>query len=465
MRLFAIFIFCFEICAGLRVAETDCSGGKCSSVSQEKTSGPAAPDQNEPRDQYACCACGGATYDITFIGKWSKVTYPRHFPGRMASWSRLIGSSHSKDYIVWQYGGMASPGVTSVSEWGAVERLEKEMKDQGEKVFRIIKTRMPLYTGEGQVSTTFKADSRRNLVSAVAKLFPSPDWNVGIDRINLCDGNCTWRRSVVKDLYPWDAGTDDGITFTSANSKSVPQQPIRNITTTTHPRGSFPKKDGSDITRPFGQIKLQLMQTFGECGNPAPLPFPERPPRIHCKFSRWSSWKPCSVTCGRGVQLRGRAVIKREMNDGIACPHLLESRPCIQPNCPVTVDPTVNTPKPANCKLSPWSSWSGCRGVCHKGGRFRSRTILQKAEPGGKSCPDMNSLIKVRRCRLPKCPPEKANDCIVTGWSPWTPCSKKCNRGRKFRVRKIIKSEKNDGASCPTKLKERRRCTPVKCPA
>jgi len=31
---------------------------------------------------------------------------------------------------------MASPGVTSVSEWGAVERLEKEMKDQGENVFR-----------------------------------------------------------------------------------------------------------------------------------------------------------------------------------------------------------------------------------------------------------------------------------------------------------------------------------------
>ena len=74
-------------------------------------------------------------------------------------------------------------------------------------ILRIIKTRV-LYTGEGQVSTSFKADSRRNLVSAVAKLYPSPDWNVGIDRINLFDGNCTWRRTVVKDLYPWDAGNE-----------------------------------------------------------------------------------------------------------------------------------------------------------------------------------------------------------------------------------------------------------------
>jgi len=56
-----------------------------------------------------------------------------------------------------------------------------------------------------------------------------------------------------------------------------------------------------------------------------------------------------------------------------------------------------------------------------------------------------------------------SSDCVVTGWSPWTPCSKRCNRGRKFRVRKIIKSERNDGASCPTKLKERRKCIPVKC--
>lgn len=55
-------------------------------------------------------------------------------------------------------------------------------------------------------------------------------------------------------------------------------------------------------------------------------------------------------------------------------------------------------------------------------------------------------------------------DCIVTGWSPWTSCSKKCNRGKKFRVRKIIKSEKKDGVSCPTKLKDRTRCRMQPCP-
>ena len=60
--------------------------------------------------------------------------------------------------------------------------------------------------------------------------------------------------------------------------------------------------------------------------------------------------------------------------------------------------------------------------------------------------------------------PFHLSDCIVTGWSPWTSCSKKCNRGRKYRIRKIVKSERNDGASCPTKLRERRKCVPTKCP-
>lgn len=74
--------------------------------------------------------------------------------------------------------------------------------------------------------------------------------------------------------YP---GTDDGKTFKSPNIKSVPQQPIRNITTNTHKLGSFPGQGDRGVTQPFGQIEIQLMQTFGECnGKPGRPPFPEK---------------------------------------------------------------------------------------------------------------------------------------------------------------------------------------------
>ena len=38
-------------------------------------------------------------------------------------------------------------------------------------------------------------------------------WPVGISALDLCLPNCTWSGDVHIDLYPWDSGTDDGITY------------------------------------------------------------------------------------------------------------------------------------------------------------------------------------------------------------------------------------------------------------
>lgn len=42
---------------------------------------------------------------------------------------------------------------------------------------------------------------------------PSPDWVVGISGLNLCKADCSWEDSFDIDLFPWDAGTDNGITY------------------------------------------------------------------------------------------------------------------------------------------------------------------------------------------------------------------------------------------------------------
>lgn len=44
-------------------------------------------------------------------------------------------------------------------------------------------------------------------------LGPSPDWVVGINGLNLCLKNCTWTENLVIDLFPYDAGTDGGVTY------------------------------------------------------------------------------------------------------------------------------------------------------------------------------------------------------------------------------------------------------------
>lgn len=42
---------------------------------------------------------------------------------------------------------------------------------------------------------------------------PSPDWFVGVAALNLCLRNCSWTDSKIIPLYPWDAGTDSGISY------------------------------------------------------------------------------------------------------------------------------------------------------------------------------------------------------------------------------------------------------------
>lgn len=42
---------------------------------------------------------------------------------------------------------------------------------------------------------------------------PSPDWVVGVSGLDLCLKDCSWVESKVIDLFPYDAGTDNGISY------------------------------------------------------------------------------------------------------------------------------------------------------------------------------------------------------------------------------------------------------------
>ena len=68
------------------------------------------------------------------------------------------------------------------------------------------------------------------LVTLVTKAGPSPDWFVGVSALNLLD-NGDWAREKEVPLIAWDAGTDSGVNFTSADRPTRPRQPIARITT------------------------------------------------------------------------------------------------------------------------------------------------------------------------------------------------------------------------------------------
>jgi hypothetical protein len=97
----------------------------------------------------------------------------------------------------------------------------------------------------GAVTVEFDASVDCPLVSVVTMIAPSPDWFLGVSGLNLlADG--AWVEQEVVALYPYDAGTDSGATYTSRNAPMASPELIYRIETeplvvegTVPPLGTF----------------------------------------------------------------------------------------------------------------------------------------------------------------------------------------------------------------------------------
>ncbi|XP_075705040.1 spondin-2 [Rhinoderma darwinii] len=294
-----------------------------------------------------CTAEEIAKYSIVFTGKWSQTSFPKQYPlyRPPAQWSSLLGVSHSSDYHMWKRLDHASNGVRDFAEKGEAWALMKEIQAAGEKIQSVhgIFSTPSISSGTGQSSTELETHSRHPYVSFMVRIVPSPDWFVGIDSINLCDGK-TWKKSVSIDLHPYDAGTDSGFTFSSPNFATMPQGTVTKITSSSpnHPANSFfyPRlKNLPPIAKvTFRKLKgkitsfLDIASNVTTTGNEIEENVSETP--LDCEVSSWSPWGLCKGSCGsNGVKSRTRYIRMKAANNGTACPSLIEDKECEPENC------------------------------------------------------------------------------------------------------------------------------------
>lgn len=173
-----------------------------------------------------------ARYRLTFNASWDADTHPVNFPGASAHFSPLIGAVHNEQIIVWQGGQFASDGIEQMAETGATGTLTQELQlaNVDGTVDSII-SGPGVAISPGQASVEFNVSSSYPLVTVVTMIAPSPDWFVGVHGQTLLRADGTFADSVVVDLAAYDAGTDNGSRFTSANDDSQPPQPIDLVTT------------------------------------------------------------------------------------------------------------------------------------------------------------------------------------------------------------------------------------------
>ncbi|NOH61161.1 spondin domain-containing protein [Vibrio sp. RE88] len=170
-----------------------------------------------------------ASYVLTFTSNWSSVTFPTNYPSN-AHFSPLIGMTHNSAASLFKSGTLATTGLEEVAETGGTNSIKSEIGDiqnLGNSQSLIEGNGLP--TGQTQVQVQFSVDTDFPLVSVITMVAPSPDWFVGVDSLNLYQ-NGAWVDDLTVELKVYDSGTDDGVTFTSANVDSSPKTNVSLLT-------------------------------------------------------------------------------------------------------------------------------------------------------------------------------------------------------------------------------------------
>ncbi len=178
-------------------------------------------------------------YRVTYEGLWSSSTHPTDFPGG-AHWSPFIGLTHNEDVSLFETRTSASAGIQEVAETGGTTNIEAEIaaiiaSGNGRDQVKGETFDSPGTSNEVLIGL----DSAHTYVSLVSMVAPSPDWFVACENINLNFGG-RWIDKYEAPVRVYDAGTDDGTTYTSGDAVTTPQGEIIQIS-------SGPLWNGNDV--------------------------------------------------------------------------------------------------------------------------------------------------------------------------------------------------------------------------
>lgn len=163
---------------------------------------------------------GDVCYRVSFTEVWNAANFPTQYP-TSSHFSPLIGAAHGPAADFYEMGQSASAGIESMAETGGTSVLSGEVQtaiDAGDALQEIRGDGIP--HSETSTRAEFGVSDAFPLVTLVSMVAPSPDWFVGVDSLNLKDMNGDFYDTLSVDLRVYDAGSDQGVTFTSGNSDS-----------------------------------------------------------------------------------------------------------------------------------------------------------------------------------------------------------------------------------------------------
>ncbi len=192
-----------------------------------------------------------ARYKVTFFAEWSAASHPTDYPFS-AHFSPLIGNTHNVEGYIWDAAGIATNGIEQMAESGGTTILRNEITDL---INNSGSEALILGSGTDGVDSLemfFDISDSHPLFSMVTMIAPSPDWFIGVHDLDLKPAG-VWLDELSVDLLPYDAGTQEGNSFTQIGGNTSPREPIVRITTA-------PLANNV----PLGRFVFELISTTGE---------------------------------------------------------------------------------------------------------------------------------------------------------------------------------------------------------
>lgn len=167
-----------------------------------------------------------AEYSVTFTGNWTLASTPGGVVSG-AYFTRIAGGKHNSSVSFWSPGATATSGLEALAEVGSTTGFINEINASTHTDASFTSSG----TGSGTGTSTFTLNMKRThpLVTLASMIGPSPDWFVGLHDYSLLDSDNDWVFSVTVNLYPYDAGTEDGTEFTLSNPATSPQGVITSL--------------------------------------------------------------------------------------------------------------------------------------------------------------------------------------------------------------------------------------------
>lgn len=176
-------------------------------------------------------AQSAATYDINFTSTWNSSDHGT-LPGN-AHWSNLVGANHNSNISFLEMGGTATTGIENVAEAGSNTVFNSEVQsaiNAGNAEQWLNQSFAPFAAISSAALSDIVVSEDFPLLTLVSMIAPSPDWIIAVNSLNLWDASMNnWKESFIVDLFPYDAGTENGFGYSGNNSETNPRGVITNI--------------------------------------------------------------------------------------------------------------------------------------------------------------------------------------------------------------------------------------------